>query len=216
MPAQSVQDMFEARWRRLTTGLGVDAAAARPVLDELLAAYGDPARHYHDVRHITELLHLLDRHGRAIADLDAVELAVFFHDAFYVPTRSDNEAASAALARDRLSRLGVASGRIERVEQLVLATRHLEQAVDGSDSDLAQLVDVDLAILASPRETYADYARAIRAEYSVFPDDRYRPGRRRVLQAFLARKRIYLTPHLHDQWEEAARANLAWEIDTLA
>ena len=216
MQPQSVQDVFATRWGRLVGRMGIDAAAARPVLDELVRAYGDPARHYHTLGHITELLGLLDRNGRQIADPDAVEMAIFFHDAVYEPTRSDNEAASAALARDRLGGLGVAGTLIERVEQLVLATRHLEHTQGPSDPDLEQLVDLDLAILASPREVYADYARAIRAEYAVFADDRYRPGRRRVLRGFLARERIYLSPHLHDLWDAAARANLAWEIDALA
>jgi predicted metal-dependent HD superfamily phosphohydrolase len=212
---------FQTRWRLLTDRLGAEPAAAGAVLAELVAAYGDPGRHYHALGHITELLGLLDRHGRAIAERDAVELAIFFHDAVYAPLRADNEAASAALARERLGALGLDARLIARVEELVLATRHLEPAGGGApgsgagDPDLDQLVDLDLAILASPRPTYAAYARAIRAEYAAVADDRYRAGRRRVLEGFLARGHIYRSPHLRALWEAAARANLAWEIGTL-
>jgi predicted metal-dependent HD superfamily phosphohydrolase len=209
------QTVFETRWRQLMDRLGAEPAAAGGVMAELVAAYGDPGRHYHTLGHITELLGRLDRHSQDIADRDAMELAIFFHDAVYDPLRADNEAASAALARERLSALGLDARRVARVEDLVLATRHHEPAGGAGDTDLDQFVDFDLAILASPRETYGAYARAIRAEYAAVPDERYQAGRRRVLEGFLARH-IYRSAHLRALWEADARANLAWEIGTLA
>ena len=95
---------------------------------------------------------------------------------------------------------------------MILATRHGATIADAdSDPDLALLLDLDLSILAAERATYAAYAEAIRREYAIVPDIIYRPGRRRVLAEFLARPRIYATPHLFDAWEAAARANLVWE-----
>ena len=152
-----------------------------------------------------------------MSDGDAVEFAIFFHDAIYVPTRDDNEAASAALARSRLTALGAGPALVRNVERFILATRHGTTEVDAeADPDLPLLVDLDLSILAAPRAAYTVYAKAIRNEYAMIPDATYKPGRVRVLQSFLARERIYATPRLHHLWDASARDNLRWEIGTLA
>ena len=204
-------------WRTLFGRLGIAEIATTAVLNELARAYSEPGRHYHNLDHIAALLQLLDRHGEAIRNRDAIEFAIFFHDAVYVPARSDNEAASAALARARLTELGAGDALVSEVERLILATRHGASIADAdSDPDLALLLDLDLSILGAERPAYAVYAHAIRSEYAIVPDMLYRPGRRRVLAEFLARPRIYATPRLHDLWEEAARANLEWESTTLA
>jgi predicted metal-dependent HD superfamily phosphohydrolase len=119
------------------------------------------------------------------------------------------------LARDRLTALGLPAGLIARVADLILATRHGIEPAERRDADLALFLDLDLSVLAADRAIYAAYARAIRSEYAVYPDEVYRPGRRRVLDQFLARSRIYETHRLHGLWDVAARANLAWELAEL-
>jgi predicted metal-dependent HD superfamily phosphohydrolase len=206
-----------ACWHALAVRVGMPETSAAAALNELARAYSEPGRHYHNLDHIAALLELLDRHGEAIRNRDAIEFAIFFHDAVYVPARSDNEAASAALARARLTELGAGDALVREVERLVLATRHGASIADAdSDPDLALLLDLDLSILGAERPAYAAYAHAIRREYAIVPDMLYRPGRRRVLAEFLARPRIYATPCLRDLWEAPARANLEWESTTLA
>jgi predicted metal-dependent HD superfamily phosphohydrolase len=218
MHADQPQAHLRTRWQALAVRLGIaqQGAPAAALLDELARAYAQPSRHYHNLDHIAALLELLDRHGQGVRNRDAMELAIFFHDAVYAPTRSDNEEASAALARERLTGLGVKDDLIAEVERLILATRHGQSLADAdSDPDLALLLDLDLSILGAERATYAAYAEAIRREYAIVPDTIYRPGRRRVLAEFLGRARIYATPSLHDLWETAARANLEWESAAL-
>src|SRR5260370_20074579 len=87
---------------------------SEPVRAELVSAYTAPDRHYHDLRHIEALLGLADACAGAITDRDAVEAAIWFHDAIYDTRRSDNEERSAALAMARLA--GTAhEGRIARI-----------------------------------------------------------------------------------------------------
>jgi len=210
-----MDDESARRWHDLTARLGIDANAARPVLAELLALYGEAGRHYHTLDHIADLLQLLDAHGRALGDRDAVELAIYFHDAVYNPLRSDNEAASAALAGKRLTTLNLPVGLVAKVERYILSTRHDAGGWLPDDADLALLLDLDLAVLGAARPVYTDYARAIRREYGMYPDDAYRAGRKKVLSAFLALPQIYGTPALRGQWEAPARDNLAWEIGEL-
>jgi predicted metal-dependent HD superfamily phosphohydrolase len=217
MSAEQTETRLRTRWEALARRTGIAHGDGTALLAELIAAYAQNGRHYHNLDHIAALCDLLDRHGDSVRNRDALELAIFFHDAVYEPIRSDNEAASAALARERLTGLGIAENLIAEVERMILATRHGASAADaGSDPDLALLLDLDLSILAAERATYTAYAEAIRREYAIVPDAIYRPGRRRVLADFLARPRIYATPRLRDLWEAAARSNLDWESTALA
>jgi predicted metal-dependent HD superfamily phosphohydrolase len=72
-----------------------------PVRAELVRAHTAPDRHYHDLRHVETLLRLAQDH--AFADREAVEAAIWFHDAIYDTRRQDNEERSAEFAIERLS-----------------------------------------------------------------------------------------------------------------
>jgi predicted metal-dependent HD superfamily phosphohydrolase len=209
-------DHVQKRWHTLMHRLGVNAESAQPVLEELVSAYTEPGRHYHTMHHIAALLDLLEHHGAHVTDSNAIELAIFFHDAVYVPTRFDNEAASAWLARAKLTALRLPQALVARVEQLVLATEHGRLPSEQDDADLALFLDLDLAVLATDPSAYTAYAQAIRAEYEMVPDEIYRQGRQRVLSHFLSRPRIYRTDRLHALWDAAARANLGTELARLA
>jgi predicted metal-dependent HD superfamily phosphohydrolase len=212
----SARERVQRCWEDLAARCGWPDAAAAEVLAELTAAYGEPHRHYHTLDHIAALLELLERHGEDLPDRDAVALAILFHDAVYDPARADNEAASAALAGQRLAALGLPAARIDEVTRCILATRHGAEGDAGNAPGLVLLLDLDLSILAAAPAAYGAYAEAIRREYAGVPDEVYRPARRRVLQSFLARERIYRTDRPGALWEGPARANLAAEIAGLA
>jgi predicted metal-dependent HD superfamily phosphohydrolase len=203
-------------WQDIAARSGWAEPAATAVLDEIVRAYGEPHRHYHTLDHIAQLIELFERHGEGFAERDPVLLAILFHDVVYDPRRNDNEEASAALAAERLGALGVANALIGVVSRYILATRHGQSVETVEDASLELLLDLDLSILGAPPEQYRAYAEAIRREYGFVPDGLYRPGRRRVLEGFLARERIYRTDRLSALWEEGARANLAGEIAELA
>jgi predicted metal-dependent HD superfamily phosphohydrolase len=213
----SVAGQVRAAWDDIVRRQGKAGAAADAILSDLVRAYAEPHRRYHTLGHIAALLQLLEEHGGAVTDRDTLRLAILFHDAVYDPARSDNEAASAALAAQQLTGLGLPLPLTTDVGRLILATRHGPDAEPAqADADLALLVDLDLAILAAAWPDYLAYAQAIRHEYAVYPDAIYRPGRRRVLEGFLARPRLYHTERLRAQWEAPARANLAREITELS
>ena len=66
-----------------------------PIGDRLLERYSEPGRHYHDARHVLACLQALDRYPGRIHNSNAIELAIWYHDAIYDPRASDNEARSA-------------------------------------------------------------------------------------------------------------------------
>jgi predicted metal-dependent HD superfamily phosphohydrolase len=201
-------------WHDLVRRYGCDATLAQNTLDHLLRAYAEPHRHYHTLTHIADLLQLLDEHGGA-SDKDALTLSILFHDVVYDTARQDNEMASAKLAVNLLTPLGFPGECVAKVERCILATQHNASAPSNADAALHLLLDLDLSVLAWPPDRYRTYAQSIRQEYLAVPEDLYRPGRRRVLEGFLARPQIYRTERLRALWEASARANLAREIAEL-
>jgi predicted metal-dependent HD superfamily phosphohydrolase len=190
---------------------------SEPVRAELVSAYTAPGRYYHELRHIEALLRLADACAGAIMDRDAVEAAIWFHDAVYDARRSDNEERSAALAVARLTG-ATDEGRIARIAAMIRATAgHAmpDFADAAAGRDCALFLDMDLAILGSPAADFDAYEAAVRREYDWVTEPQWKLGRRAVLAQFLARPAIYATAHFHASHEAAARCNLARAIGRL-
>lgn len=188
-------------------------------LDRLISAYSAPQRHYHDIRHIDATLRLSLAHRSDLSDATAVDLALLFHDVVYEPSRHDNEAASASMARASLGAVGFAPALTDKVARYIEATRHIGSSpihgVIKSDGDLDHLLDFDLAVLAAAPTSYDEYASAIRREYACYSDAAYRQGRAHVLAKLLAMPALYRVPALAAAWEPKARANLSRELAAL-
>jgi predicted metal-dependent HD superfamily phosphohydrolase len=181
---------------------------------ELRDAYAEPHRHYHDLRHIEACLReLAALDGLGADERRVLEYAIWWHDAIYDPTRSDNEERSAMLAERDLAQLGVDPATRNTVLRLIYLTR--DHKVASDDRLGALLVSIDLSILGRPTAEYDVYAAAIRAEYAHVPDAAYRAGRTAVLKRFLAAPAIFPDPGFRRRYEEQARANMAREIASL-
>jgi predicted metal-dependent HD superfamily phosphohydrolase len=188
-----------------------------PIRAELVRAHAAPHRHYHDLRHIESLLELAQIYVDAIADRDAVEAAIWFHDAIYDTQRPDNEDRSADLAVARLTGTA-APDRIGRIAAMIRATadhRMVDFADAGAAQDCALFLDMDLAILGASPADFDAYEAAVRREYDWVTEPQWRAGRREVLASFLARPAIYATAQFHASHEAAAHRNLAHAIARL-
>jgi predicted metal-dependent HD superfamily phosphohydrolase len=184
------------------------------VRDELLLAYGDPARGYHDTRHLTEVLTRLGEladHGTTF-DRTPVLLAAWFHDAVYDGER-DAEERSAAWAEDALATEAPAQVVSEVVRLVRLTETHTP---DDDDANGCALSDADLGILAAPRERYDEYVAAVRREYAHLDDAVFDAGRADVLKGLAAKPHLFHTAYARERWEAAARANLERELSVLA
>ena len=204
--------LLRQQWHDLTRPYSDDAARRETLWQELRELYAEPHRAYHNLAHINALLLMTEdlAQHRRLQKIDAVRFAVWFHDAIYQPRRHDNEARSADLAVTALNALGVPAEIIDTVRQWILATH--KHTAEGLDTDGQMFLDMDLAILGTPPETYQAYAAAIRAEYSWVPGFFYRRARRQILEGFLARPQLYFTPDFSVSREVQARANIAAEL----
>jgi predicted metal-dependent HD superfamily phosphohydrolase len=180
--------------------------------DRLLAAYA--GRGYHDTRHLAEVLDRLDELTGSAAAVELV-LAAFFHDAVYegaaAPGGQSDEERSARLAEAELAGEQVD---VAEVARLVRLTETHDPA--PGDEAGALLCDADLAILAAPPDRYAEYVAGVRRDFAAVPDADFRAGRAAVLRDLAGRDRLFRTAHARANWEPAARANLAAELDALS
>ena len=177
---------------------------------ELEAAYADPARGYHDTRHLREVLERLDELGPAP---DEVVLAAWFHDGVY-DGRPDAEERSARWAERVLPEAGVDPRTVAEVARLVrLTERH--RPAEGDDAG-ALLSDADLGILAAGAERYADYVAAVRREYAHVPDQDFAAGRAAILGDLLTKPALFHTAYAREHWESDARANVVRELESLS
>ncbi|NOT89468.1 MAG: hypothetical protein HOP03_14985 [Lysobacter sp.] len=182
----------------------------------LRAAYAEPARAYHHFGHVREVLALyreIDT-GPGWHRPNEIWLAVLYHDAVYIPGRSDNEAASARLAIEHLERWPQAGIDPQRVAGLILLTaRHgslrVEDAGTGEGGeDARHFLDCDMAILGASPEAFAAYDRAIAEEYCAVPRWLYRIKRRQFFKRLSVSDTIFLSDFFRDRFEAQARRNL--------
>ena len=191
------------RWRQAWTAAGAKGGEALHA--ELLARYAERHRAYHSQQHLAECLALFDEVRHLTERPAEIEIALWFHDVIYDVHRHDNEVRSADWARDALLDAGAAVDAADRVEALVLATRH-SAAPAAADEQL--LLDIDLAILGAAPARFAEYEAQIRVEYAHVPAAVFNEKRGAILAGFLARPVLYDTWALNARFEGAARANL--------
>ncbi len=204
VPAPDPAHELAPRWAALMNRLGVDPDIAEARFAVLRQHY-DTNRSYHDLIHVLQLLELLDRFVDRAPDAnrDAVELAIWYHDAVYEPGAADNEARSAALLRRSFASV-LAPALLDQVDELIQATTH-ERRPDDPVARL--LVDLDLAPLAASPRRFVAQSQSLRHEYAAIPDEVYYPGQAQLFRRLLERPRLYLTDTLAPL-ESLARRNL--------
>lgn len=184
---------------------------------ELAGLYEAAGRHYHGMGHVRALLAMAEAHAGDFADPEAVEAAIWFHDAVYDTHAKDSEARSAALAAARLSGR-VEAPRLARIVAMIeaTATHRVPDLGTHAAQDAALFLDMDLSILGAPPALFDAYEAGVRLEYGWVPEERWRQGRAAVLAGFLERERIFHTDLFRGLYEAQARANLRRSLERLA
>ncbi|WP_338760607.1 hypothetical protein WAF17_13920 [Bernardetia sp. ABR2-2B] len=173
--------------------------------------YKENTRHYHNWEHIKAMIKGLYDYPDEVNDTLSIELAIWFHDAIYVPLRKDNESRSAKFFQEQLSPY-LPIERVRKVMNYIEATKNHSKT---SDRDLQVLLDLDLAILGQSKSIYKNYSNQVREEFGYVPNFLYKRGRKLVLKNFLERSIIYQTSFFREQLEEQARENIREELESL-
>lgn len=204
--------MFERSFRAEAAQLTNDKMLIESHWLEIRIHYSTPTRYYHNLSHLDNLLDELLPARDLIADWTSIVFSIAYHDIIYDPLENNNEEESAKLAGKRLSELSLPPVQIEKCYSQIMATK---DHAPSADMDTNFFTDADLAILGSSENVYQEYCQAIRKEYRSYPDDIYKPGRKKVLMDFLAMPGIYKTDFFRDKYEVRAKKNISDELAVL-
>lgn len=207
------------RWLVLTNNLCIGSSEL--VLKDLLARYKEPQRHYHDQEHPEACFLELDEFRHLMHDPDAVDLGLWFHDAFYNPAKkragdpSDEELSAVLAEKTMTRRMGLNCHYARLVGTYVRDTKHNSYIVHG---EAMWVLDADLSILGRPTEEFDWYEEKIRLEYAFVPIELFRAKRAEILERFLDTSQyptVFRTYEFQKKYEQQARANLARSIERL-
>ncbi|WP_175477206.1 hypothetical protein [Ruania alba] len=200
------------------------ATADRATLDSygerLITRWSDPSRIHHNLKRLIGVLARVDELAPETHNPDVVRIAAWYHGAAfdaaarqaYAHRGGVDEVASSELARTELTELGVPEDIVERVSMLIIGiARH---SAPKDDIDAQALCDADLGGLAAEPQRYQAYRREVREEYQHIPDRDYVEARLAIVTKLLNRNRLFKSP-MAQPWEDAARENLAAELDRL-
>ena len=201
-------DQFKSHWLRFSSQLSIEQDVSQTLLNTLITAYTEPQRAYHTVQHIAECLAHFQNIQSSLNDSIAVETAIWFHDAVYDPKASDNELQSAELMKSVCNEF-LSEQQIEKVYQWIIATQKHQPS---DDHDLNSLLDIDLAILGSNAERFAEYQQQIQFEYAWVESDVYKVKRKQVLQQFEQMNPIYQTRWFRYHYEKQAKISLSMYV----
>lgn len=213
MSGDDNKSYISEQWHALTAAFTHDKELAESCLEEIIAAYSQRRRYYHNLSHIAQMLRLSDEYAHALLNKPVVDFAIFYHDCVYKVPGSHNEEKSAAFAAERLKVLSVPDQMVREVVSFIEATKAHELREVANPGDLQYFLDFDMAILAAGWNEYIEYARSIRREYTFYPDILYYNGRADFLKKTLQKERIYHTEAFRSVMEKNARANLARELE---
>ncbi len=206
--------ILKERWKTLSSRYTKDESRSETIFNLLVQMYTEKHRSYHNLSHIDWLLALSDSMKDEIGDYDAIRFAVWFHDAVYNTRRNDNEEKSAEMSAASLEELAVPVVTASAVREMILATKH--HHCENLSEDAKLFLDLDLSILGASEEVYRAYSEAIRKEYSWVPRFLYRRSRKKILDDFLRRERIFLTEDMRARFDLQARRNIKREIESLS
>lgn len=175
----------------------------------LLQRWSEPHRHYHDVRHLAQMLDALATLSEGRPPLE-VALAAWFHDAVYAGVPGEDERASAELAASELEPAGLESALVSEVFRLVELTA--DHDPDPADRNGVLLSDADLSILGQPLGRYQMYVRDVRLEHADLEESAFIVARMRIVEALLSKQALFRSDLGQRLWLGRARDNLTSEL----
>ncbi len=201
-------DRFVALWNRCALFDDPDCVDIYRALQEL---YGESHRVYHTGDHIRYCLAGFDLMDTDLTQTskDIIELSIWFHDAIYEISASDNEAQSARWFSSQADcRLN--PDIINAVNRCILFTTHQEVPADPYSRFV---VDIDLSGFGQDWEGFVDDGRKIREENNHLNDEAFVSGQIKFMSRLLNRSRIYYTEYFNALLETRARQNIIRQLE---
>ncbi|MFO1303681.1 MAG: hypothetical protein U1F54_08105 [Burkholderiales bacterium] len=173
------------------------------VYGDLRTRLSEKFRLFHNLGHIDDCLARFDEVSAHLDDPDAVELALWFHDAIYVPGDPTNERQSAGLFLTHAA--GTAPAFRRRVCALVLTTRRNRTP---RSNDCKFIDDIDLAGFGASWDEFMYNGGLLRREFAAQSDADYYRGLSSFIHALKRRPRFFRTDWFARRYEKQAQDNL--------
>lgn len=199
-------------FEELILKLGNSPIDASEKWEKISNAYYSESRFYHNLTHLDSMLSDLEKVKNEIQDWDSILLSLFYHDIVYDATKSDNEEQSSEFAINELVSLNVPTIQIQKVEQLILATK---SHIRNENNDINFFIDADISILGYEKDIYDNYSKNIRLEYLYYPGFVFNQGRINILDNIINYGSIFKTEYFKNKYEKTAQINLKNELDEL-
>jgi predicted metal-dependent HD superfamily phosphohydrolase len=149
-------------WVHLAGRYTGDTGLIHQCFSEIEKAYNCTGRHYHNLRHIQDLLNLSSQYQPYLYDKDTIDFAIFYHDIIYDVSKSDNEERSAGIAESRLKALKLPVKKIVNIVQYIVGSKTHTLHGKDNETDLAWFLDFDMSILGGGWEIYLQYMQNLR------------------------------------------------------
>ncbi len=208
---------LNGEWWKLCKRMKIkDKEAIVHAFSSLYELYSQPQRHYHDVSHIVHCLKELEQVRKICPNYNAVEMALWFHDAVYDLRRSKLELQSAGLALLVLDELGMSDAFRVYVHRLIMATTHKEMP---QEVGAKYVVDIDLSSLGAPPEVFEENTKKIFLEYQKAKSitmEEFNTGRAAFFLGMMNnRPHIFSTEYFRKKYELQAIENLKRSYNNL-
>ena len=198
-------------------------------LDFLKKEYASEGRYWHTWKHIQEMLKLYAKFFDEIKNKETVYLAILFHDVVYNIVQQDksNEVLSAELMCSFLKEnekeyFKENEYQINLAREFIHSTEHhdvskIDKGIFTVDelNDLKLFLDFDISIFKSNnKDDLIFFEKAIRKEFSIYPDNVYKNGRKQVMLNFLNQDSIF-SSYQFKEFEKQAKQNIQFIIDVI-
>lgn len=154
----------------------------------LMSLYNEHHRHYHNMNHILNMFNTANDLSYALTEEQT--LAIWFHDAVYDPTKTDNEEKSIELAEEILKNEHCSDYSIGVISQIIADTKLMRPTIPDSE------IVLDLDVFGFTTNDCLKNTELIRREYHQLSNKDWLVGRIRFLTNFLEEKRKFNDGHL--------------------
>jgi predicted metal-dependent HD superfamily phosphohydrolase len=179
---------------------------SQAVYQQLINAYNEPHRVYHNLGHIKSCLTIFDQVSELLVNPDAIELAIWFHDVIYTIGDKKNEQLSADLFMTLTNGLFDNVFR-DTVYQHIMATCHDCSEITNADTKL--MVDIDLSSFGLPWDDFLVDSKKVRAEMTHLSDVDYNQKQRAFQLSLLEQPCFFNSDYFLEYYEAQAHKNLA-------
>ncbi|XP_078034415.1 uncharacterized protein LOC144468667 [Augochlora pura] len=210
---------IEESWEEATGSL--DREVCDTWFTKLQEVYSEEKRTYHNLDSLREKLNCYYEIKDNLKNPQAVLLALFFQNFEYDPKALDGENKNLEHFNTFADEASIGEELKEEASELLkVAATHSTDAhkIGGAfgGEDAHYFLDLDMAVLGSSPESYAEYREKIRGEYSFLSEPMYTALRLKVLQNFVQIPNIFASKEFREKYEEQARQNIQAEVELLS